>query len=82
MSTILLNETNQNLRIHIRLLHMDEVAQRLGVSLQRAYELGRQGILPIVRMGRQMRMEEHRLVEWIESGGSSAPALRNGKKSS
>jgi excisionase family DNA binding protein len=84
MSTLLLNETTPAERIHIRLLHMDDVAQRLGVSLQRAYEMGRQGILPIVRMGRQMRVEEHVLIEWIESGGKMLPATppRNGKKSS
>ena len=52
---------------------MDEVAKRLGVSLQRAYELGRQGLLPIVRLGRQMRVEEHRLVEWIAAGGATRP---------
>ena len=73
MNTIPLPITNQNGQMHICLLHMDEVAQRLGVSLQRAYELGRQGLLPIVRMGRQMRVEEHRLSEWIAAGGASLP---------
>ena len=61
MNPILLSETESNGRPQICLLHMDEVAKRLGVSLQRAYELGRQGLLPIVRLGRQMRVEEHRL---------------------
>jgi hypothetical protein len=36
----------------LRLLNMQEVAERLGVSLQRAYEMGRTGLLPIVRLGR------------------------------
>jgi putative molybdopterin biosynthesis protein len=57
----------------IQMLTMQEVADRLGVSLQRAYEMGRTGLLPIVRMGRQIRVEETRLVSWIESGGRALP---------
>ena len=52
---------------------MQHVAERLGVSLQRAYELGRAGILPVVRLGRQMRVEEGQLRAWIESGGRALP---------
>ena len=40
-----------------QLLTMDEVAVILGVSRGRAYELGRHGILPVVRLGRQVRVE-------------------------
>ena len=57
----------------IQMLTMQEVADRLGVSLQRAYEMGRCGLLPIVRMGRQIRVEEARLMSWIESGGRALP---------
>jgi excisionase family DNA binding protein len=57
----------------IQMLTMQEVAERLGVSLQRAYEMGRTGLLPIVRMGRQIRVEEGRLTSWIESGGRALP---------
>lgn len=57
----------------IQMLTMQEVANRLGVSLQRAYEMGRCGLLPIVRMGRQIRVEEARLMSWIESGGRALP---------
>ena len=53
----------------LRLLTMKEVAQRLGISLQRAYEMGRMGLLPVVRLGRQLRVEEGRLASWVESGG-------------
>lgn len=52
---------------------MREVAERLGVSLQRAYEMGRCGLLPVVRLGRQMRVEEGRLISWINSGGRALP---------
>src|SRR5436305_15152390 len=57
----------------IQMLTMQEVADRLGVSLQRAYEMGRTGLLPIVRMGRQIRVEEGRLTSCIESGGRALP---------
>jgi excisionase family DNA binding protein len=53
----------------LRLLTMKDVAQRLGISLQRTYEMGRLGLLPVVRFGRQIRVEEGRLASWIESGG-------------
>jgi putative molybdopterin biosynthesis protein len=59
--------------LRIQMLTMQEVAERLGVSLQRAYEMGRTGLLPTVRMGRQIRVEEGRLMSWIESGGRALP---------
>jgi putative molybdopterin biosynthesis protein len=66
--------TNQSAApARIQMLTMREVADRLGVSLQRAYEMGRAGLLPIVRMGRQIRVEETRLMSWIESGGRALP---------
>jgi len=64
---------NQSEHVDIRLLQMNEVARRLGVSLQRACEFGRQGLMPILRLGRQMRVEEHRLLAWIAEGGASLP---------
>jgi excisionase family DNA binding protein len=57
----------------LRLLSMQEVAERLGVSLQRAYEMGRTGLLPVVHLGRQMRVEEGRLAAWVEGGGRALP---------
>ena len=57
----------------LRLLTMKEVALRLGISIQRAYEMGRLGLLPVVRLGRQLRVEEGRLTSWIESSGRGLP---------
>ena len=57
----------------LRLLTMKDVAQRLGISLQRTYEMGRLGLLPVVRLGRQIRVEEGRLASWVESGGRGLP---------
>ena len=46
------------------------VAGRLGVSKDRAYELVRLGILPAVRLGRQVRVDEDVMHKWIVSGGA------------
>ena len=57
----------------LRLLTMKDVAQRLGISLQRTYEMGRLGLLPVVRLGRQIRVEEGRLASWVDGGGRGLP---------
>jgi hypothetical protein len=35
--------------------------------------MGRCGLLPTVRMGRQIRVEEALLMSWIEPGGRALP---------
>ena len=52
-----------------RLLSIPEVASELGLSEGRVYELLRLGILPAVRIGRQVRVDALRLEEWIAAGG-------------
>lgn len=52
-----------------KLLTMDRVAARLSISKQRVYELARSGILPVVRIGRQLRVDPRKLEEWIRQGG-------------
>lgn len=54
-----------------KLLNIAEVAEVLGVKEHRVYALARSNLLPIVRIGRQIRVEEGRLQEWIDQGGSS-----------
>ena len=54
-----------------RLLRIAEVADVLRVSTARAYELARKGVIPAVRLGRQVRVDSERLEKWIESGGSA-----------
>lgn len=56
-----------------KLLTIDEVAGILNVKVARAYELARTGLLPTVRLGRQVRVEERRLIAWIEAGGAALP---------
>lgn len=58
-----------------RLLTVEQVALQLSVSTKRGYELIARGILPedaVVRLGRQIRVQEPRLIEWILSGGHAA----------
>ena len=60
----------------MKLLRIPEVAQMLDVSVQRAYELARTDMLPVVRVGRQVRVHPEKLQKWIESGGFPSHAAR------
>ena len=53
-----------------------EVAQRLGISKQRVYDLVRRGLLPVVRIGRHMRFDGAAIEAWIEAGGAALPERR------
>jgi excisionase family DNA binding protein len=55
----------------MRLLTAKQTAEILQVALPRVYELARAGLIPSVRMGRQVRFDEVRLREWIEQGGAT-----------
>lgn len=52
-----------------KLLRMTEVAAYLDVSVARAYALCREGLLPCVYLGRQIRVDEGMLDEWKANGG-------------
>jgi excisionase family DNA binding protein len=54
-----------------RLLRVPKVAEIIDTTIPRVYELIRLGILPAVRMGRQVRVEANALEEWIKNGGSA-----------
>jgi excisionase family DNA binding protein len=55
----------------MHLLTAKETAEVLKVTLPRVYELARTGLIPSVRMGRQVRFHEAKLMEWVEQGGSA-----------
>ncbi len=58
----------------MRLTKAEVGATILDVTIQRFYELVRSGILPpgvIVRLGRQLRVDEDALLAWITSGGQA-----------
>ncbi len=56
-----------------KLLKADEVARILDVPRDRIYEMASDDLLPVVRMGRQIRVDEAKLKEWIEKGGKALP---------
>lgn len=60
----------------MRLKKVEEIAEQLQVKKSRLYELTRLGIIPSVRLGRQIRFDPKAIEEWINSGGS------NGKEQS
>lgn len=53
-----------------KLLTAAEVAERLNLRLGRVYELGRLGILPCVKLRRQVRFPEDQLERFISQRGS------------
>lgn len=55
------------------LLRISDVAEILDVTTARAYELARDGTLPVVRLGRQYRVDPDRLQEWLDNGGKPLP---------
>lgn len=59
--------------IAMRLLTIPEVAALLRVTIDRAYQLAREGLLPTVRLGRQIRVSEDALLHWLNNGGSALP---------
>jgi excisionase family DNA binding protein len=56
-----------------RLLRAPEVAEILGVSQARVYELARQRIVPSIRLGRQIRFDPDALRRWMDDGGQRWP---------
>ncbi len=53
----------------MNLMTVDQVAGLLKVSHHRVYEMVREGLLPVVRLGRQVRISEDALENWIAKGG-------------
>ena len=53
----------------MQLLRIPEVAGIIRTSEGRVYELVRDNVLPAVRLGRQLRVDEDVLREWIRAGG-------------
>ena len=53
----------------MKLMTINQVASVLGVPLARAYGLARRGVIPVVHIGRQVRVPEDGLQEWVREGG-------------
>lgn len=50
-------------------LQISQVADLLEISDTTARRLVKTGVLPAVRVGRQIRIDQKRLQEWLNSGG-------------
>lgn len=55
------------------LVKANVVAKKLDVSEARVYELAKLGLLPCVRMGRQVRFRPEEIDAFIASGGAAFP---------
>jgi excisionase family DNA binding protein len=56
-----------------KLLRISEIAKLLDCRNERVARLIREGILPAVRLGRQIRIDPHSLERFIETGGQALP---------
>ena len=57
-----------------KMLRVHEVAEILSVTKARVYELARLELLPVIRLGRQIRFDPRALQVFIEQGGRSFEA--------
>lgn len=70
-----MSSANEVTSLFPKLLTVEQMATQLNVSVKRGYEMISRGILPqeaVVRLGRQIRIQEPRLIEWVLSGGQAA----------
>jgi excisionase family DNA binding protein len=56
-----------------RLLTLEDLARTLNVSYARAAQLAREGVLPTIRLGRQIRVHPDQLNEFLARGGRALP---------
>lgn len=54
-------------------LTIQEAAEILRVTPERVYELCRQGLIPHIRLGRQVRISKSKFEAWMNDGGQSLP---------
>ena len=59
-----------------KLLRMAETSRIIDCSYSRTASLIRMGILPAVRLGRQIRVDPNKLQVFIEQGGQALPGGR------
>jgi excisionase family DNA binding protein len=52
-----------------KLLTVPKAARILGVKENSAYRMAREGFLPVVHLGRLIRIDEEQLMELINRGG-------------
>ena len=62
----------------MKLLTANETAGLLRVKPQWVYRMVRRGVLPAVRLGRQLRVDEDALKGWLAERGLSGQPEQNG----
>lgn len=53
-----------------KLLRVKRVAELLDVTPEHVYRMVQDGLLPAIRVGRQWRFSENRLLNWMQQGGA------------
>ena len=56
---------------------VEEAGKVLGIGRNKAYELARSGKMPVVPIGRQLRVPHQALMDWLNK--EAAKALQNGE---
>ena len=65
----------------MKFLTVDQIAETLGLTTGRVYEAIRLGLLPAVRIGRQVRVEEQAFRDWVNNGGQGYAHLDKSRAS-
>ena len=58
----------------MKLLTVTETAQLLRLTPQAVYRRARRGDLPVLRLGRQLRIDEQQLAEWLAAHARNGDA--------
>jgi len=56
--------------MNTRLMTASQTAKLLNISKHRLYDLAKRGIVPHVRLGRQVRFDKNQIEDWIARGGT------------
>jgi excisionase family DNA binding protein len=63
----------------LRLLSMSEVAALIGCSKPTLRLMVRDGSLPVIRIGRRLKVDELKLTEWLDRGGAFLSITSRGR---
>jgi excisionase family DNA binding protein len=55
----------------MKFITVNQIAKQTELSTGRVYEMIRLGLLPAVRFGRQIRVEEQAFKDWVSRGGQA-----------
>lgn len=57
----------------MELLTTNQLAEHTGIPERRIYALVRDGLIPVVKLGRQVRFAKQAIEKWIADGGTALP---------